>query len=283
MIPRVSLAVLTLACLGHAPGVVPCEVRAVGAQEKQAAPVSAPPTPNPAPVAPAEPPKISGQDVVPEHKLVRLSVSGVPVGHFILWDVYPFEDVDGATQRIKSQYEFVAPPGVYRVRVRAFKPEDETPLEAWKTITVQGARPPPVPPGPTPPGPTPPGPTPPGPTPPQPAPPIGGSGNRVLIVYETGDRLPASQAAILTSGVLRDYLDAKTIKDEHNPTGAYRIWDKDVKLDHPSVSASWKAAMARPRASTPWLIVSNGRTGFEGPLPKTVAETMKLLATYFGE
>jgi hypothetical protein len=227
--------------------------------------------------APAEPPKIAGQDVVPAHKLVRLTVSGIPVGHFILWDVYPPEDVDAATQKAKSLYEFAAPPGVYKVRVRAFKPDSETPLEAWRTVTVQGARPPPEP------GPTPPGPQPPGPTPPAPAPPIAGDGNRVLIVYETGDRLPASQAAIITSGVLRDYLDAKTAKDEFNPTGAYRIWDQNVILTHPSVSPSWKAAMARPRASTPWLVVSNGKTGFEGPLPKSVPDTLALLKTYFGE
>lgn len=221
-----------------------------------------------------EPPKISGPDVVQAHKLVRLTVSGIPVGHFILWDVYPPDDIDAATQKLKSLYEFAAPPGVYRVRVRAFKADSETPLEAWRTVTVQGALPP---------GPTPPGPTPPGPTPPQPAPPIAGDGNRVLIVYETGDKLPSAQAAVLTSGVLRDYLDAKCARDEFNPTGAYRIWDKDVKLDHPSVSPSWKAAMGRPRASTPWLIVSNGKTGFEGPLPADVPATLAKIKSILGE
>ena len=233
-----------------------------------------PPSPTPAPSV-SEPPKIAGLDVVPEHRLVRLTVSGIPPGHFILWDVYPPEEVDAATQKLKSAYEFVAPPGVYKVRVRAFKPDSESPLEAWRTVTVQPRAPPA--PGTQPPGPTPPTP----PTPPQPAPPIAGGGNRVLIVYETGDRLPPAQSAILTSGVLRDYLDAKTAKDDFNPTGAYRIWDKDVNLSHPSVSPSWKAAFARPRQSLPWIVVSNGRTGYEGPLPADVPQTLALLKKYF--
>jgi len=251
----VRRGVLVLVCLwasvaGMA-GPVPCEVRAADP---------------PAAAKATEPPKISGADVVPEHKLVRLAVSDIPPGHFILWDVYPFEPVDVATQRVKSQYEFAAPPGVYRVRVRAFKPDSESPLEAWRTVTVQGATPTPGP-GPGP-GPTP---------PPQPAPPIAGEGNRVLIVYETGDVLPAKQAAILTSGVLRDYLDATTAKDTANPNGAYRIWDQNIDLSHPSVSPSWKAAMARPRASVPWIVVSDGTSGYEGPLPESVEATLELL------
>lgn len=128
------------------------------------------------------------------------------------------------------------------------------------------------------PGPTPaPKPPPPGPT----APPIAGEGNRVLIVYETGDRLPAKQAAILTSGILRDYLDAECAKDSANPTGAYRIWDQNVDLSHPSVSPSWKAAMARPRASLPWIVISNGKSGYEGPLPESVEATLELLKKHF--
>jgi hypothetical protein len=254
---RVVWAVLFLALAGHAPAgvVVPCEVAS------QAVAAKAPPADA------QEPPKIAGPDVVPAHKLVRLTVTGIPPGHFILWDVYPPDEVDPATQKLKSLYEFAAPPGVYRVRVRAFKPDSETPLEAWKTITVQGATPTP---GPTP-GPTP------TPTPPPAPPPIAGAGNRVLIVYETSDVLPAKQAAILTSGVLRDYLDATTAKDTANPNGAYRIWDKDTDLSHPSVSPSWKAAMARPRASVPWIVLSDGTTGYEGPLPESVEATLELL------
>lgn len=226
-----------------------------------------------------EPLLVEGQDVVKEHKLVRLSLKNAPNGYTILWDVHPFGVADKATNaKLKSVVEFTAPPGVYQVQVRAIKGEDV--LEAFKTITIQPAIPTPMPPGPGPgPGPLPPGP---GPAP-GPAAPIEGDGNRVLIVYESGDPLPAPQAAVITSGILRDYLDAKCAKDQFNPAGAYRIWDKDQQLTHPSVSPSWKAAMQRPRQSLPWIIISNGKTGFEGPLPADVPQTLALLKKYLGD
>lgn len=129
---RYAAVLAVLAWSGDASaGPIPCEVMAAVRAD-----ASAP-----------EPPKIGGPDVVAEHKLVRLTVTGIPVGHFILFDVYPFENVDPATQVAKSRYEFAAPPGVYRVRVRAFKPDSERPLEAWHTVTVGGKpTPPPVPP-----------------------------------------------------------------------------------------------------------------------------------------
>lgn len=227
------------------------------------------------PAAPAEPPKVTGPDVVPEHTLARLTVTGIPPGHAIIWDVDPSHHVSKSTNaRLKSVLEFTAPPGVYEVQVWGVK--DENVVEATRTVTIQARTP-------APPAPTPPGPTPPGPAPPQPAPPIAGEGNRVLIVYETGQQHTPAQAAVFTSGVLRDYLDARTVKDEHNPNGAYRIWDKDVNLNHPSVSSSWKAAMARPRQSLPWILVSNGRTGYEGPLPPDVPQTLALLRKYLGD
>lgn len=253
---------------------------AVQPEPAQPRPADAAEPPKPATPAP-EPPKITGQDVVQEHTLVRLTVTGIPVGYAILWDIHPFGIADKTTNvKLRSVVEFVAPPGVYQVQVRGVKDEDV--VEAFKTVTIQGRTPAPVPPGP---GPTPPGPTPqpPAPTPPAPPAPIAGDGNRVLIVYETGQLHTPTQAAIFTSGVLRDYLDAKCAKDQHNPTGAYRIWDKDVDLNHPSVSLSWKAAMARPRTGVPWIVVSNGKTGYEGALPANVNDTIALLKKYFGD
>lgn len=230
--------------------------------------------------AAAEPPKIvTDHDVVQEHTLAKLTVVGMPPGYAIIWDVHPFRSASKATNvKLKSVLEFTAPPGQYVVQVRGVKGDDDTVLEAFKTITFQARTPTPGPgPGPSPgPGPTPP-------VPPQPPAPISGDGNRVLIVYETGQGLPSAQAAVITSGVVRDYLDAKTVKDAHNPAGAYRIWDKDVNLSHPSVSQSWKDAMARPRTSLPWVVVSNGKTGYEGPLPPDVPQTLALLKKYLGE
>lgn len=290
----VLLAALTLLPVGHGtPSALPCDAAGSVFALRQAPPTAPPdksstrpPSPTPGtdgqPAAPAEPPKIVAErDVVPEYTLARVSVIGIPPGYAVIWDVHPFGSASKATNaKLKSVLEFTAPPGQYTVQVRGVKDDDV--LEAFKTITIQPRTPPgPTPPGPTP-GPTPPGPTP-GPQPPLPPAPIPGEGNRVLIVYETGQVHPAAQAAIFTSGVLRDYLDAKCAKDAANPTGAYRIWDRDVDLSHPSVSPSWKAAMARPRASVPWLVISNGRTGWEGPLPADVPQTLAKLKSVLGE
>jgi len=103
---------------------------------------------------------LSGDKVVGPYKLARFSVQGVPPGFTILWDVYPtnggIANVDAATQKLKSVYEFVGPPDSYRVRVRAFKGEEV--LEAWASVVIGT---PPVPPAP----PTPPAPVPPAPVP----------------------------------------------------------------------------------------------------------------------
>lgn len=140
-----------------------------------------------------------------------------------------------------------------------------------RTLSVMGLAPQP-----------PPGPGPgPGPQPPSPAP-IPDAGFRVLVVYEAMDaaRLPAAQNAILTSGIIRDYLDAKCVVGPDGKTKEYRIWDKDTNgnLD----SKLWGDAMARPRKSIPWILISDGKTGFEGPLPADVTSTLDLLKKYGG-
>lgn len=140
-------------------------------------------------------------------------------------------------------------------------------------ITVRGAEP--VPPGPTPPGPTPPGPTP----PPSPAP-IPADGFRVLIVYETADRLPQEQQAILYSKVVRDYLNAKCVLGPDNKTREWRIYDKDIATD--GESKIWQDAMKRPRSKLPWIVISTGKVGYEGPLPDTVDAALELLKKFGG-
>jgi hypothetical protein len=132
-------------------------------------------------------------------------------------------------------------------------------------------------PGPVPPAPTP---VPPGPTPIPP--PIPGPGLRVLVVYESGDlsRLPAGQMAALYSKTFRDLLNAKCAVGPDGKTREWRIFDADVDLS--GESDTWKAAMSRPRKSLPWIVVSNGTTGHEGPFPATADEAVKLVEKYAG-
>jgi hypothetical protein len=144
------------------------------------------------------------------------------------------------------------------------------------TITLKGpvTPEPPVPPGPTPVPPTPP--TPPVP-PPTPAP-ISEPGFRVLIVYEAADMptYPIETQMILTGVDIRDFLKANCVAEDKHP--GFRIYDKDVNLG--GELEVWKQAMTRERSAVPWVLISNGTTGFEGPLPKTPSEFLELCKKY---
>lgn len=131
---------------------------------------------------------------------------------------------------------------------------------------------PPVPPGPVPP------------VPPGPVPPIPGDGLAVLIVYESAElaKLPEAQRGVIFGATVRDYLNRKCAPDPAVASWKrFRIWDKD--LDLAAEHQLWRDAMARPRKSVPWIVVSNGKAGFEGPLPATVDEAMKLLRQFGGD
>ncbi len=158
-------------------------------------------------------------------------------------------------------------------------------------VEAVGPQPPPPVPDPFPPPPPPP------PPPPSPSVPIPHAGFRVLMVYETGEtsKLPQAQIAILTAKEIRDYLKAKTVIGPDGKTREFRIWDKDLNVagDH----AIWREAMKRQeqganpltndltgkRTTLPWIMISDGTRGFEGPLPKTVEETLALLKQYGGQ
>lgn len=113
---------------------------------------------------------------------------------------------------------------------------------------------------------------PPGPNPDDPKPPMPGEGFRVLIVLESRDlsTLPSSQVAALTAREVREYLNAKCVKEGNQPE--WRIWDKDTDISRES--EHWKEAMKRPRPSLPYLLISNGKAGYEGPMPKDTAALM---------
>jgi hypothetical protein len=134
-------------------------------------------------------------------------------------------------------------------------------------------------PGPTPPAPIPvPPPVPP--VPPAPPAPISAPGLRVLIVYEAADlgKYPATQVSILSDGSLRAYLLDHCPKGADGKTAEFRIWDKDV--DASGDAKLWQDALKLPRERTPWIVVSNGVTGTQQPLPDNVADTLKLIQKF---
>lgn len=116
---------------------------------------------------------------------------------------------------------------------------------------------------------------------PNPAP-IPADGLHVLLIHETKDKLPAKQQAIVTSVLVRDYLSKKCPKLSDGQYAA-RFWDVDIDPagDLPVWQEAWKRKPERSKL--PWVIVSNGKTGYEGALPATVEDFLKLLKQYGGD
>lgn len=163
---------------------------------------------------------------------------------------------------------FVTPrQGKYRIRAEAVIDGKISKAETLVTVGDPGPDPEPGPdPGPDPtPGPA----------------PIPADGLHVLVVYESQDAKPliaASQWYALNSQDVLSYLNLRA-------KGNWRIWDKDVPTK--DESKLWQDAMTRAKGKmkeTPWVIVSNPQMkgGYEGPLPKTKDEILKLFQRWGG-
>lgn len=125
--------------------------------------------------------------------------------------------------------------------------------------------------------PRPPQPPQPPPTPDTPAP-IPVPGLRVLIVYESKDlpKMPKEQQSILFDKDVREYLGQACVK--LNGTPEWRIVDQNVQVY--GEQQVWKDALARQRGEMPWVIISNGKTGYEGPLPRNKKDFMEAVKKY---
>lgn len=137
---------------------------------------------------------------------------------------------------------------------------------ARTTIIIRGPPAPPTPP--VPPGPTP--------VPPGPAP-INAPGFRVLVLFDdvAREKLTPGQNAIIFGEDVNKYLHSKCAIDVENKNGAFRIWPHDVNAERES--QPWRDALKRPRASVPWMILSNSPGGgYEGPLPVTPQEFLDM-------
>lgn len=110
---------------------------------------------------------------------------------------------------------------------------------------------------------------------PEPAPsPFTEPGLRVLIVYDNNSYLsyPTEQRAIIDGTPMRVWLNAITVE--------YRALDDDAAGGLTPTAKKWLQALARKRNSLPWIIIGNGKTGYEGPLPATIQETQTLIEKY---
>ena len=189
-----------------------------------------------------------------------------------------------ASYRQKSATEvFVwAPPGTYRVHALVWITRTVTvdgiegqllagpPQEFNESFTVSGKPPPKPKPDPEP-----------GPDPePEGDSPFAESGLRVLIIYEVDDVAGYSKEhrSQIYGKELRQWAMANCVKASSGST-EFRCLDDDV-VSGPNADQKWSQALRRPRSQLPWLVVGNGKSGFEGPLPKTLAETTALLERY---
>lgn len=114
--------------------------------------------------------------------------------------------------------------------------------------------------------------------------PIPSTGLRVFIFEETADRdklQPGQREALLSAapGSVRDYAQTHCVKINGQPE--FRLIDKDQDLSKDSEAV--QIAGKLPRTSLPWLVVSNGKSGYSGPLPATAAESLAILKKYGGE
>jgi hypothetical protein len=220
----------------------------------------------------AAPVKIVGPTgPVAPYTLVELQAEGDLTGAAVLWDVSPDEQAD-VRELPGGKMIFVGPPGVYKVRCTVVRLKDgQTVADRQRFVVTIGTLIPPAPPGPTPPGPIPPGPS-----------PIPADGFRVLIIEDATARskLPAPQLNILFDKSIRDYLDAKCVIGTDGKTHEWRIWDAGV--DARAEGGVWPDALKRQpsRDKLPWVIISTGKGGYEGPLPADVPKTLELLKKY---
>lgn len=208
---------------------------------------------------------IKGELKVDRDKIVRLIADGAGKGGLI-WD---FDEDKLDAIEVGNKLYFAGPPGVYKIKVRSvtLDKDGQTSIETARATVTIGDGKPPVPPGPDP-----------GPLPPDPKPddaPIKAPGFRVLILFESKQNLTVGQTAVMYGKPIRDWLKASCAKDKDNPDGAFRIWDKDA--DASAESKPWQDALKRQRSETPWIIISNGKSGYEGPLPKDANEAFELL------
>ncbi len=146
-----------------------------------------------------------------------------------------------------------------------------------RTIRVEAGEGPIPPPGP---GPIPPGPGP-GPFPPPlPPAPIAGDGLRVLMTFPEKASLTQAQHSAIYGQDVRDYLNRKTPLGPDGKTHEWRIYKEGENLA--GEAATWRDAYARKRDSSPWIVVSNGKTGEEVPVT-SIDQVMKLLKKYGGD
>lgn len=215
---------------------------------------------------------VSGEKIYQPYEKIILKAADFPYkSPQFAWEIEGTGKLDYVVVNGNGSVHVWAEPGTYTVRLDAVSWDDRKIAKTKYVFRVAGKVDPDKPDDPVVPPPN------------GGKPPIDGPGFRVLILEEKADRatLPKEQILIIQGKEVRDYLNTHTIKDKDNPSGAYRIWDKD---DDASSQPAWNSAVERakkhPQFKTPWILISNGKTGWQGPLPDTRTKMMELMRKY---
>lgn len=211
--------------------------------------------------------KIEGDLKPAPYRLVELKCVGAVDGAAYIWDIFPEDKVDA--REVGGKLLFVAPPGEYRVKCRAFTFSGGKLSADTARVTVVIGTPTPDPNPPKPPDPPTPTPIPPG-------------EFRVLLLYESSANMTREQLNALNSTQITDYLNRKTAATDGGK--GWRKWDKDVNTE--KETATWKALWAATKSSIttlPAVCIVKGTKGELFPLPATEAETLAFLKRHGGE
>jgi hypothetical protein len=187
--------------------------------------------------------------------------------------VFPWATIE--PDSVGKNYYEITTPGKWWIVAKVNDRAKDLWGESELFVELGGVRPQPPGPGPNPPGPQPPLP----PTPSDDAP-IEGLGLRVLFVVESERMkdLSLGQQEIIYGAKAREYYRAHVAKDLDGNLDM-RVLDPDTVFSDPS--NKFAKAMRRPRSSDgPWVIISNGVTGYEGPMPDSWEEMVLLCDQY---
>lgn len=110
----------------------------------------------------------------------------------------------------------------------------------------------------------------------------GVTGLHVLIVIERGKGIPTNQYNAIFAQEVRNYLEAKCAKSTDGGP-ARRVWDQndDGYADSKVFGDALKRANEK-KTSIPWIMIGNGKDGYEGPVPASLSDMLTLLKKYGG-
>ena len=160
--------------------------------------------------------------------------------------------------------------GVARPDVPPPNPTDDPLPQILKTLqsldarlkALEGAKPPPAPPKPVDPA------------------PIPLAGFRVLIIYDMAT-LTADQQGVVFGKKVRDYMQAKCVVGQDGKTKDFWILQKGLDV---SAAPKWVGDVIQRHPNMPvFMVVSDGKTGYEGPLPVNADEAMTILQKIGGQ